>query len=176
MARMMASFVQMAVLRHARDIPKFERAQREGRWHYIHPRHPAQTGSASWVWVNWVGGRQPNWPGTDFRCKAGRVRQGRSRAWCARRGEPALGPFLRRSEILVCMLPLTPATTGPADCGAVRDPAPGCCVRERGARPGGGRTGPGGGAAKRPSGGGDARCFATEPLPPVIRFGRWTMC
>ena len=39
MARMMAGYVLFAVTRHARDIPAFERAQRERRWHYIHPRH-----------------------------------------------------------------------------------------------------------------------------------------
>jgi glyoxylate/hydroxypyruvate reductase len=40
MARMMAGYVLFAVTRHARDIPAFERAQRERRWHYIHPRDP----------------------------------------------------------------------------------------------------------------------------------------
>lgn len=41
MARMMASYVLFAVLRYARDIPAFERAQRERRWRYLHPRAPA---------------------------------------------------------------------------------------------------------------------------------------
>ncbi|MBL1916846.1 glyoxylate/hydroxypyruvate reductase A, partial [Klebsiella pneumoniae] len=35
MARMMASYVLFAVLRYARDIPAFERAQRERRWRYL---------------------------------------------------------------------------------------------------------------------------------------------
>ena len=41
MARMMSSFVQMAVLRHARDIVGFERSQRRGEWGYRHPRDAA---------------------------------------------------------------------------------------------------------------------------------------
>ncbi|MBK0647249.1 NAD(P)-dependent oxidoreductase, partial [Klebsiella pneumoniae] len=35
------SYVLFAVLRYARDIPAFERAQRERRWRYLHPRAPA---------------------------------------------------------------------------------------------------------------------------------------
>ena len=43
MARMMATYVQMAVIRHTtRTIAAFQRAQREGRWHYLHPRDPAE--------------------------------------------------------------------------------------------------------------------------------------
>lgn len=40
MARMMAGYVLFSVLRYARDIPAFERAQRVHRWHYLHPRPP----------------------------------------------------------------------------------------------------------------------------------------
>lgn len=40
MARMMAGYVLFATLRHARDIPYFEAAQRRGEWAYRHPRNP----------------------------------------------------------------------------------------------------------------------------------------
>lgn len=40
MSRMMAGYVLFAVLRHARDIPFFEQAQRSGEWAYRHPRAP----------------------------------------------------------------------------------------------------------------------------------------
>ncbi|QGZ64697.1 2-hydroxyacid dehydrogenase [Paraburkholderia acidisoli] len=40
MARMMASYVLFATLRHAREIPHFEAAQRRGEWAYRHPRNP----------------------------------------------------------------------------------------------------------------------------------------
>lgn len=37
-ARMMTQYVLFAVLRYARDVPVFEQAQRERRWHQVHPR------------------------------------------------------------------------------------------------------------------------------------------
>ena len=43
MARMMAGYVLFATLRHARDIPWFEQAQRRGEWAYRHPRSPEDT-------------------------------------------------------------------------------------------------------------------------------------
>lgn len=43
MSRMMAQFVLLAVLRHHRNLVAFERAQRERRWHYIHPRETRET-------------------------------------------------------------------------------------------------------------------------------------
>lgn len=43
MSRMMAGFVLFAVLRHAREIPFFEHAQRSGKWAYRHPRSPEET-------------------------------------------------------------------------------------------------------------------------------------
>jgi glyoxylate/hydroxypyruvate reductase A len=112
MARMMSSFVQMAVLRHARDIPKLERAQREGRWHYIHPRDPANT-RVGVMGLGELGGRAAaelarhgfqvhGWSRTLKQIKG---------VMCTA-GEAALDTFLGQSDILVCMLPLTPATTG----------------------------------------------------------------
>jgi glyoxylate/hydroxypyruvate reductase A len=40
MARMMAGYVLFAALRHAREIPYFEQAQKRGEWAYRHPRNP----------------------------------------------------------------------------------------------------------------------------------------
>jgi glyoxylate/hydroxypyruvate reductase A len=112
MARMMASFVQMAVLRHARDIAKFERAQRAGRWGYIHPRDPASV-SVGVMGLGELGGRA-----AAELARHGFQLHGWSRmpkaiegVTCSA-GEAALDAFLGRCEILVCMLPLTPATTG----------------------------------------------------------------
>ncbi|QTL02359.1 glyoxylate/hydroxypyruvate reductase A [Aquabacter sp. L1I39] len=110
MSRMMASFVLMAVLRHARDIPLFEKAQREGRWHYVQPR-PADEISVGVLGLGELGGT----------AAAEIARQGfRVSGWsrtpkeipgvaCVS-GMEALPAFLRASEILVVMLPLTPAT------------------------------------------------------------------
>src|SRR5262249_42774059 len=38
MVSLMTSYVMFAVIRYARDIHIFERAQRRGEWHYVHPR------------------------------------------------------------------------------------------------------------------------------------------
>lgn len=110
MSRMMASFVLMAVLRHARDIPLFETAQREGRWHYVQPR-TADEINVGVLGLGELGGTA-----------AGEIaRQGfRVSGWsrtpkaiaavdCVH-GAEALPAFLARCEILVVMLPLTPAT------------------------------------------------------------------
>lgn len=43
MSRMMAQFVLLAVLRHHRNLVAFERAQRERRWHYVHPKETRET-------------------------------------------------------------------------------------------------------------------------------------
>ncbi|WP_028240540.1 2-hydroxyacid dehydrogenase [Stutzerimonas azotifigens] len=128
MARMMAGYVLFAVLRYARDIPAFERAQRERRWHYLHPREP----SSIRVGVLGLG---------ELGARAAQelARQGFSvRGWsrspkvlegipcCA--GQEALPAFLASSDILVVMLPLTPQTRGLLDAERLAMLPPGCCL------------------------------------------------
>lgn len=109
---MMASYVLFAVLRYARDIPAFERAQRERRWHYLHPRVPSS------VRVGVLGlGELGAYAALEL------VRQGFDvRGWsrsakqlegvsCVN-GLDSLDAFLSSSDILVVMLPLTPQTEG----------------------------------------------------------------
>ena len=112
MARMMAGYVLFAVLRYARDIPAFERAQREQRWHYLHPRVPTS------VRVGVMGlGELGGWAAEEL-ARQGFDVHGWSRTQkeidgvqcCS--GLTALDDFLQRSDILVVMLPLTPGTTG----------------------------------------------------------------
>ncbi|WP_341992655.1 glyoxylate/hydroxypyruvate reductase A [Azorhizobium sp. AG788] len=107
MSRMMASFVLMSVLRHARDIPAFEKAQREKRWNYVHPRMAGdikvgvlglgELGSAAVLELSLQGFDVRGWSRTQKRlpgidCRA---------------GMDALPQFLSECEILVVMLPLT---------------------------------------------------------------------
>lgn len=112
MGRMMASYVLFAVLRYARDIPALERAQRERRWHYLHPRLPSS------VRVGVLGlGELGSYAALEL------VRQGFDvRGWsrsakqlegvtCVN-GLDNLDGFLASSDILVVMLPLTPQTQG----------------------------------------------------------------
>lgn len=112
MARMMAGYVLFAVMRHARDIPAFERAQRERRWHYIHPRNP-ETITVGILGLGELGLT------AALEC----ARQGyRVRGWSntlksvegieTSAGLTALPDILGDSDILVCMLPQTPQTRG----------------------------------------------------------------
>jgi len=112
MARMMAAYVLFAVTRHARDIPAFERAQRERRWHYIHPRDP-ETITVGILGLGELGLT------AALEC----ARQGyRVRGWSntlksvegieTSAGLSALPDILGDSDIIVCMLPQTPQTGG----------------------------------------------------------------
>jgi glyoxylate/hydroxypyruvate reductase A len=115
MSRMMAQFVLAAVLRHYRDFVSFARAQKERRWHYVHP-HEAAECSVGVMGLGNLGGM----------AASELVRQGFKVAGWARtpksiegvesfHGDSGLAPFLARSGILVVMLPLTLETEGILD-------------------------------------------------------------
>jgi len=119
MSRMMAQFVLAAVLRHYRDFVSFARAQKERRWHYIHPRE-APTCSVGVMGLGNLGAM----------AASELARQGFKVAGWARspkridgvesfHGESGLAPFLARTEILAVMLPLTPQTEGILDASAL---------------------------------------------------------
>lgn len=112
MARMMAGYVLFAVLRHARDIPVFERAHREGRWAYVHPR-PAEEIRVGVMGLGELGAaaaREVARQGFDVRgwSRSPKTIEGVD---CSA-GMEALPAFLAGCEILVVMLPLTPDTRG----------------------------------------------------------------
>jgi len=112
MGRMMASFVLFCVLRHAREIPTFERAQRQGRWHYVHPRVAdeikvgvlglGELGAAAAVELARQGFDVHGWSRTEKTLEG---------VTCVH-GMEALPGFLSGTEILVVMLPLTGETRG----------------------------------------------------------------
>jgi glyoxylate/hydroxypyruvate reductase A len=112
MGRMMAGYVLFAVLRYARDIPAFERAQRQRRWHYLHPRLPSS------VRVGVLGlGELGAYTALELARQGFDVR-GWSRSAkqlagvnCVN-GMEQLDGFLASSDILVVMLPLTAQTEG----------------------------------------------------------------
>jgi glyoxylate/hydroxypyruvate reductase A len=112
MNRMMAQYVLLAVLRYHRDFPALEKAQRERRWHYIHPREAAAT-SVGIMGLGHLG----------TLAAAELLRQGfRVSGWsrtpkavdgvASFHGAGQLKDFLARSQILVLMMPFTPATDG----------------------------------------------------------------
>jgi glyoxylate/hydroxypyruvate reductase A len=112
MARMMASYVLFAVLRYARDIPAFERAQRDRRWHYLHPRSPesVRVGVLGLGELGAYAASELARQGFDVR---GWSRSQKTLAGIAcSSGMDALDDFLASSDILVVMLPLTPQTHG----------------------------------------------------------------
>ncbi|MBO0750681.1 MAG: glyoxylate/hydroxypyruvate reductase A [Bradyrhizobiaceae bacterium] len=112
MARMMAGYVLFAVTRHARNIVAFERAQRERRWHYIHPRDPET------IRVGILGLGQLGLPAALECARQGYQVQGWSNTLKSidgirtLAGLDALPEVLATSDILVCMLPQTPHTKG----------------------------------------------------------------
>lgn len=110
MARMMAGYVLFAVLRYARDIPAFERAQRARRWHYLHPRppHSVRVGVLGLGELGAHAALELARQGFDVRGWS-RSQKHLTGILC-RSGLPALGDFLANSDILVVMLPLTPQT------------------------------------------------------------------
>ena len=112
MAQMMAGYVLFAVLRYARDIPVFERAQRQRRWHYLHPRVPGSI-RVGVLGLGELGSRSAQElarQGFDVRGWS-RTQKEIAGILCSS-GLSELDSFLSESDILVVMLPLTPQTQG----------------------------------------------------------------
>ncbi|MCF7768431.1 2-hydroxyacid dehydrogenase [Achromobacter pulmonis] len=115
MARMMAGYVLFAVLRHARDIPWFEQAQRRGEWAYRHPRAPADTRVAV-LGLGELGAyaaRELQRQGLTVIgwSRSPRVIDGIQ----CHAGMQTLDAVIAQADILVVMLPLTPQTRGLLD-------------------------------------------------------------
>ncbi|MGI4837857.1 MAG: 2-hydroxyacid dehydrogenase [Janthinobacterium lividum] len=112
MGRMMASYVLFAVLRYARDIPAFERAQRERRWHYLHPRVPAsiRVGVLGLGELGAYAALELARQGFDVRGWSRSAKQ-LDNVTCVN-GMDNLNGFIASSDILVVMLPLTLQTRG----------------------------------------------------------------
>src|SRR5262249_4914377 len=110
MTSLMTSYVLFSVIRYARDIPEFERAQRRREWHYVHPRALSAfrvgvlglgvLGSAAAAGLAGLGFEVRGWSRTPKTVAGARCSVGRA----------ALAAFLAETDILVVMLPLTPDT------------------------------------------------------------------
>lgn len=115
MVQLMTSYVLFAVLRYARDIPSFERSKALGKWEFIHPRPLPEIkvgllglgdlGAAAATALANLGFTVSGWSRTQKQL---------ANVDCVS-GLAALDEFLRRNEILVCMLPLTSETRGLLD-------------------------------------------------------------
>lgn len=110
MARMMAGYVLFATLRHAREIPHFEAAQRRGEWAYRHPRNPedirvavlglGELGALAASELRRQGLTVLGWSRSPREIEGVRCHAGMD----------ALDSVLSQAEILVIMLPLTADT------------------------------------------------------------------
>ncbi|MDF2994370.1 MAG: ghrA 2 [Xanthobacteraceae bacterium] len=112
MVAMMTSYVVFAVTRYARDIHIFERAQRRGEWHYVHPRPLSE------IKVGVLGLGELGGPAAKTLADMGfdtygwsRTQKTIPRVTCTA-GAQAFEEILRTCEILVCLLPLTPDSRG----------------------------------------------------------------
>lgn len=110
MARMMAGYVLFAVLRHAREIPLFEQAQRSGEWVYRHPRAPEET-SVVVLGLGQLGAKAAHELQRQGFKVIGWSRSPRQieGVECLS-GMETLDGVVGRADILVVMLPITPET------------------------------------------------------------------
>ncbi len=112
LTRQMSEYVALNVLRHHRHFPAYEHFQRKGVWRRLAAPDTASTG---------VGLMGLGVLGADAARKL-RPFRFRLMGWTRRprrlngvecfHGPEGLRPFLARTDILVCLLPLTPATAG----------------------------------------------------------------
>lgn len=115
----MAQYVALAALRHYRELPRFEAQQREARW--TRPPPVLETDFP----VGVMGGGSIGEPVVDVMSRLGFpvavwTRTARTIEGVASfTGAEALPAFLARSRLLVCALPLTPATRGILDTRAL---------------------------------------------------------
>ncbi|MES2185348.1 MAG: glyoxylate/hydroxypyruvate reductase A [Pseudomonadota bacterium] len=115
MARMMAGYVLFAALRHARDIPHFEQAQRQGKWSYRHPRSPdevrigvlglGQLGAVAASELGRLGYTVSGWSRSPAKIEGVQCHAGLE----------TLDGVIAGADILIVMLPLTPQTRGILD-------------------------------------------------------------
>ncbi|RMX08758.1 glyoxylate/hydroxypyruvate reductase A [Corticibacter populi] len=112
MARMMAGYVLFATLRHARDIPFFEQAQRRGEWAYRHPRNPEDIRVAV-LGLGELGARAASELQRQGLTVLGWSRSPRHiEGVQCHAGLDTLDGVLSQADIVVIMLPLTAQTRG----------------------------------------------------------------
>ncbi len=108
----MAEYVLLAVLRHHRHFDLFEREQRTGRWTFVFPKRPedrtvgilglGELGQAAALRLHAHGFKVRGWSRSSKKIKDVQ----------SFHGPDQLQGFLETTEILVCLLPLTPDTEG----------------------------------------------------------------
>ncbi len=111
LTRQMVEYAVLHTLRFHRQVPGYEAQQRDKRWHEL-PQKMTRERRVGVMGVGEIGGAVARklagfgfdvagWARTERKIEGARVFAGRGQ----------LTPFLGRSEIVVCVLPLTPDTT-----------------------------------------------------------------
>jgi glyoxylate/hydroxypyruvate reductase A len=116
----MAAYVTAAVLRYHCDLPEYARLQRERQWHKI-PRPHAHQRTVAIMGLGEMGGTcAAALRGLDFPVVGWSRTQRTVPGVESYAGAAGLAPFLARAQILVCLLPLTPATRRIVDAALLR--------------------------------------------------------
>jgi glyoxylate/hydroxypyruvate reductase len=124
----MVEYVSWAVLALHRDVPHYQRQQRRGHWNPL-PVVPAERRSLGVLGLGLLGravlARMHSF---GFDCAGwSRSPHAVEGVHCFA-GAEALQPFLARTHILVCLLPLTPATHGFLDAALFANLPQGACL------------------------------------------------
>jgi len=115
MVSLMTSYVLFSVIRYARDIHIFEKAQRRGEWKYVHPRALSDI-KVGVLGLGELGARAAQaLAGLGFDVRGWSRSPKKIEGVACSAGPEALDGFLAETEILVVMLPLTPETRGLLD-------------------------------------------------------------
>lgn len=135
LAQRMAEYVALHVLRYHRRLPELEAAQREHRWRGLYTPL-ARERTVTLLGMGEMGRRAARALGAlGFRVRAwARTARSVEGIDCAA-GRPALLRLLAETEILVCLLPLTPLTRGLLDRDVFAALPPGAAVINAGRGP-----------------------------------------
>ena len=128
LTRTMTEYVLLAVLRHHREFDRFERAQRAGEWAYAFPPQAAdrRVGIMGLGELGAAAARRLVAHG--FQVLGWSRRPKALEGVVSYAGRSELHNFLYRTEILVCLLPLTAKTIGILDAATFAELPHGACV------------------------------------------------
>ena len=112
LTRTMADYILLAVLRHHRQFDLFEREQRAGRWTFVFPK-AARERTVGIMGLGVLGETAAvQLRNHDFKVQGWSRSPKTIEGVTSFHGQNQLQRFLESTEILVCLLPLTPDTRG----------------------------------------------------------------
>ena len=112
LTRAMSEYVLLAVLRYHRQLPSYERFQRDGAWRKLAPPDTDQRRIGIMGFGALGRDAAQKLAALGFPVAAWTRRARTHEVISCYHGEAGLAEFLARTDILVCLLPLTPETDG----------------------------------------------------------------